>query len=56
MIKTIGPDGEVLVMRPDVTVPLVKTVAREYLEPLRATGIDTLVPAFEVWLCVHGVP
>lgn len=30
MIKTIGPDGEVLVMRPDVTVPLVKTVAREY--------------------------
>ena len=33
MIKTIGPDGEVLVMRPDVTVPLVKTVAREYPDP-----------------------
>lgn len=33
MIKTIGPGGEVLVMRPDVTVPLVKTVAREYPDP-----------------------
>ena len=43
MIKTIGPDGEVLVMRPDVTVPLVKTVAREYLEPLRQEGLDTLI-------------
>ena len=30
MIKTLGAGGEVLVMRPDVTVPLVKTVAREY--------------------------
>ncbi len=33
MIKTIGPDGEVLVMRPDVTVPLVKTASREYPDP-----------------------
>ncbi len=30
MVKTIGADGSVLVMRPDVTLPLVKTVAREY--------------------------
>lgn len=33
MIKTIGRDGEVLVMRPDVTVPLVKTASREYPDP-----------------------
>ena len=33
MIKTIGRDGEVLVMRPDVTVPLVKTASREYPNP-----------------------
>ena len=33
MIKTIGQDGEVLVMRPDVTVPLVKTASREYPDP-----------------------
>ena len=30
MIKTISSEGEVLVMRPDVTVPLVKTASREY--------------------------
>lgn len=30
MVKTIDADGTVLVMRPDVTLPLVKTVAREY--------------------------
>lgn len=30
MVKTIDTDGQVLVMRPDVTVPLVRTVAREY--------------------------
>ncbi len=30
MVKTIDADGSVLVMRPDVTLPLVKTVAREY--------------------------
>ena len=39
MIKTIGPDGEVLVMRPD-----------------GGPGVSGSVPAFEVWLCVHGVP
>lgn len=30
MVKTIDADGTVLVMRPDVTLPLVKIVAREY--------------------------
>ena len=30
MIKTISSEGEVLVMRPDVTVPLAKTASREY--------------------------
>lgn len=30
MVKTIDSDGSVLVMRPDVTMPLVKTVAKEY--------------------------
>lgn len=35
MIKTIGRDGEVLVMRPDVTVPLVKTASREYPDPMQ---------------------
>lgn len=33
MVKTIDTDGQVLVMRPDVTVPLVRTVAREYPDP-----------------------
>ena len=32
MVKTIDTDGQVLVMRPDVTVPLVRTVDREYLD------------------------
>lgn len=30
MVKTIDADGSVLVLRPDVTLPLVKMVAREY--------------------------
>lgn len=30
MVKTLDTDGTVLVMRPDVTMPLVKMVAREY--------------------------
>ncbi len=33
MVKTIDSDGSVLVMRPDVTMPLVKTVAKEYPNP-----------------------
>lgn len=33
MVKTIDTDGSVLVMRPDVTLPLVKTVAKEYPNP-----------------------
>lgn len=33
MVKTIDSDGSVLVMRPDVTLPLVKIVAREYPNP-----------------------
>ena len=33
MVKTIDTDGQVLVMRPDVTVPLVRTVDREYPDP-----------------------
>ena len=30
MIKTIDSDGSVLVLRPDVTLPLVETAAREF--------------------------
>lgn len=30
MVKTIDTDGRVLVLRPDVTLPLVETVAREF--------------------------
>ena len=30
MVKTIDTDGRVLVLRPDVTVPLVETAAREF--------------------------
>lgn len=33
MVKTIDSDGSILVMRPDVTMPLVKTVAKEYPNP-----------------------
>lgn len=33
MIKTIDADGSVLVLRPDVTLPLVKSVAREFPDP-----------------------
>lgn len=33
MIKTIDTDGKVLVLRPDVTVPLVETAAREFPRP-----------------------
>jgi len=33
MIKTIDTSGQVLVMRPDVTVPLAKMVAREFPDP-----------------------
>ena len=33
MIKTLDTDGSVLVLRPDVTVPLVKTAAREFPDP-----------------------
>lgn len=33
MVKTVDTDGQVLVLRPDVTVPLVRTVAREYPDP-----------------------
>ncbi len=30
MVKTIDTDGKVLVLRPDVTLPLVETIAREF--------------------------
>lgn len=30
MVKTIDTDGRVLVLRPDVTLPLVETAAREF--------------------------
>lgn len=33
MIKIIDTDGSVLVLQPDVTAPLVRTVAREYPDP-----------------------
>jgi len=33
MVKTIDSDGSVIVLRPDVTLPLVKTVAKEYPDP-----------------------
>ncbi|MCH4188672.1 MAG: ATP phosphoribosyltransferase regulatory subunit [Megasphaera sp.] len=33
MIKTIDTDGKVLVLRPDVTLPLVETAAREFPRP-----------------------
>lgn len=33
MVKTIDSEGDVMVMRPDVTVPLVRMVAREYPDP-----------------------
>ncbi len=33
MVKTIDTDGRVLVLRPDVTLPLVETAAREFPRP-----------------------
>lgn len=33
MVKTIDTDGRVLVLRPDVTMPLVETAAREFPRP-----------------------
>lgn len=33
MIKTIAPSGEVLVLRPDMTVSLLQTISKEYPDP-----------------------
>lgn len=35
MIKTVDADGRVLVMRPDITVPLVKMISKEYPDGLQ---------------------
>ena len=56
MIKTIGPSGEVLVLRPDVTVPLLKTAAREYPDPKKLLKFGYVSPVFREYYgkSTHG--
>ena len=56
MVKTIDTDGQVLVMRPDVTVPLVRTVDREYLDPHQLLKFGYLSTVFREFFekSTHG--
>ncbi len=56
MIKTIGSSGEVLVLRPDVTVPLLKTAAREYPDPKKLLKFGYVSPVFREYYgkLAHG--
>ena len=56
MVKTIDTDGQVLVMRPDVTVPLVRTVDREYPDPHQLLKFGYLSTVFREFFekSTHG--
>lgn len=56
MIKTISSQGDVLVMRPDVTVPLVKTASREYPDAKQLLKFGYVSMVFREYYgkCTHG--